>query len=367
MARGKRLQRPCDKSSVSSVERPLATKSSFAVTENSSLLDHIAPLAAEEAITAAAFLGEAPVFALAHGVVLMPETGKSVVAHSDGALLCAACDGRRLLTGGDDGKLVETTAEGETRVLADEDGRWIDAVTLRADGASAWTAGRHARARDAAGETKSLDLPSTSRGLAFLPKGYRLALAHYNGVTLWFPNAQAKPEFLEWKGSHLDVAVSPDGRYVLTSMQENMLHGWRIADRQNMRMAGYPAKTRSLSWSADGDWLATSGADACILWPFSGKNGPMGAAPRECGVRSGVKVTRVAFHPRAPIVAVGYEDSLILLCRISDGAELLVRKPVEGAHAKISTLAWDSLGARLAFGAENGEGGVLTLPNPARR
>lgn len=348
------------------LERPLATKSRFAVTDDSSLLSHIAPLAAEEAVTAAAFLGEAPAFALAHGLVLLPETGKRVFAHRDGALLCAACDGRRLVTGGDDGKLVETTADGERRVLADEDGRWIDAVALRADGALAWTAGRLARARDAAGETKSLELPSTSRGLAFLPRGYRLALAHYNGVSLWFPNAQAKPEFLEWKGSHLDVAVSPDGRYVLTSMQENMLHGWRFADRQHMRMAGYPGKTRSLSWSADGNWLATSGADACILWPFAGKNGPMGASPRECGVRSGVKVTRVAFHPTAPIVAVGYEDSLIMLYRVADGAELLVRKPVEGAHAKISALAWDARGARLAFGAENGEGGVLTLPTTSR-
>ncbi|HYA79934.1 MAG TPA: WD40 repeat domain-containing protein, partial [Methylocystis sp.] len=145
-------------------------------------------------------------------------------------------------------------------------------------------------------------------------------------------------------------------------MQENALHGWRLSDQKNMRMTGYPAKTRSLSWSPDGKWLATSGADACILWPFSGKNGPMGAAPRECGVREGIKATRVAFHPTAPIVAVGYEDSMVLLCRVSDGAELLVRKPGEGAHAKISALAWDARGARLAFGAENGEAGVLALP-----
>ncbi|HMK91055.1 MAG TPA: WD40 repeat domain-containing protein [Methylocystis sp.] len=332
------------------------------VTDDSSLLSHVAPIAAEEAVTAAAFVNGAPAFAFAHGVVLFPETGARVVAHGDGALLCAASDGRRFVTGGDDGRLVATFASGETRELANEDGRWIDAVALRDNGALAWTAGRVARARDGAGETKSLDLPSTSRGLAFLPKGYRLALAHYNGVTLWYPNATAKPELLEWKGSHLDLIVSPDGRYVLTSMQENTLHGWRLADGQNMRMAGYPGKTRSLSFSGDGDWLATSGADACILWPFSGKNGPMGAAPRECGVRAGVRVTRVAFHPTALVVAVGYEDGMTLLCRILDGAELLVSRPGAGTRAKISALAWDAAGARLAFGAENGEGGVLTLP-----
>ena len=68
------------------------------------------------------------------------------------------------------------------------------------------------------------------RGLAFLPKGYRLAAAHYNGVSLWFPNADATPQLLEWKGSHLDATVSPDGRFLVTSMQENALHGWRLAD-----------------------------------------------------------------------------------------------------------------------------------------
>ena len=125
------------------------------------------------------------------------------------------------------------------------------------------------------------------------------------GVTLWFPNLEAKPESLEWKGSHLDVAWSPDGRFVVTTMQENALHGWLLQpERRDMRMTGYPAKTRSLSWSHDGQWLATSGADAVILWPFGSKEGPMGKAPRECGVRP-ARVRSVAFHPAAGLVPGG--------------------------------------------------------------
>ena len=69
----------------------------------------------------------------------------------------------------------------------------------------AWSAGKQARARDAAGAVKSWSAPSTVRGLCLLPKGYRLALAHYNGVSLWFPNVAAEPTLLEWKGSHLDA------------------------------------------------------------------------------------------------------------------------------------------------------------------
>jgi WD40 repeat protein len=218
--------------------------------------------------------------------------------------------------------------------------------------------GRKARPRTAAGAVKSWAAPTTVRGLAFLPKGYRLALAHYNGASLWFPNAAAEPTLLEWKGSHLDVTASPDGRFLVTSMQENALHGWRIVDARNMRMTGYPGKTRALSWSHDGHWLATSGADACIVWPFKDKDGPMGKAPRECGVRS-ARVVKVAFHPRALVVAIGYADGMALLCRLVDGAEILVRAPGGGA---VSALGWDATGARLLIGLDDGAAGLLTLP-----
>ena len=336
--------------------------------QSASLTGNVAEIAAEEAVVAATFLSSIPFFALAHGVTLRMkgdgafEAEARITAHSDGAALCAASDGRRLVSGGDDGRLLEITAESEPRLVAEEAGRWIDAVALRSDGALAWTVSRSVRALLAGGEIKTFDLPSTSRGVVFMPKGLRLAIAHYNGATLWYPSASAKPETLEWKGAHLDVTVSPDGRFLVTSMQENALHGWRLSDKKNMRMSGYPAKTRSFSWSPDGKWLATSGADACILWPFEGKDGPMGASPRECGVRAGVGVTRVAFHPQALVVAVGYEDGMILLSRIADGSEILVRRPVAEEHAKITALAWDAQGKRLAFGAGNGAAGLLRLP-----
>lgn len=329
---------------------------------DASLTSSVTPIEAGEAAVFATFIENAPILALANGEALLPATGTRAVAHPEGAILCAASDGRRLATGGDDGRLVQIDAAGAVTEIADEGGKWIDAIALRSDGAVAWSAGRIARARAASGETRSLDLPSASRGLAFMHKGYRLAISHYNGVSLWFPSTQASPETLEWKGSHLDVTLSPDGRFLITSMQENALHGWRLSDHKHMRMSGYPAKTRSLSWSPDGKWLATSGADACILWPFQGKEGPMGAAPRECGVRAGVQTTQVAFHPTALVIAVGYEDGMVLLCRVTDGSELLVRRPGSGPRARISALAWDTRGARLLFGDEDGAAGLLALP-----
>ena len=114
---------------------------------------------------------------------------------------------------------------------------------------------------------RTLEVPSTVGGLAFAPKGLRLAVSHYNGATLWFPNARSEPAMLAWKGSHLAVRFTPDGRFVVTSMQEPGLHCWRLSDRKDMRMSGYSARVRSLAFAADGKSLATSGADSSCRQP----------------------------------------------------------------------------------------------------
>lgn len=330
----------------------------------SSLTDHVADIDAGAHVTALGWLGGTAAFALGDGETLLVtgEEQKRVAAHPDGTALVAASDGKRLVTGGDDGRIVAVTADGGIEEVAYEKGRWIDAIVAGSDGTLAWSAGKRVTARDAKGRLRQFEAPSTAQGLALAPKGYRLAIAHYNGVSLWFPNTDAEPERLEWKGSHLGVTWSPDGRFVVTAMQENALHGWRLADRRDMRMTGYPAKTRSFSWSHDGNWLATSGADAVIVWPFD-KEGPMGRAPRECGVRH-AKVSRVAFHPGALVVAAGYDDGCILLIRLTDASELLVRRASLEARngASVTALAWDAKGKRLAFGTEGGAAGILTLP-----
>jgi WD40 repeat protein len=325
-----------------------------------SLTDKVVPIDAGAPVTAAAFLGTSPALALGDGYILLGTRGKEqrIAAHPGGAILVATLAAKRLISGGDDGRVIETGPDGTTREIAREKGKWIDALAARSDGAVVWSAGKLVRVHDGKNDIRSFAAASTVRGLAFMPKGYRIAIAHYNGATLWFPNISAAPEIFEWKGSHLDITASPDGRFLVTSMQENALHGWRLADRKDMRMSGYPAKARSLSWSFDGHWLVTSGADAAIAWPFKDKNGPMQKDPLELGVRR-AKVTCVACHPKAPVVAQGYDDGCILLCRVIDGAEILVRPSAEAA---VTALAWDEPGQRLIFGCADGAAGLLTMP-----
>ena len=307
------------------------------------------------------FLGRTVVIVLGEEALLfVPEQGEQrrIVVH-EGAILATTSDGERIVTGGDDGKLVETSASGEARELAaDDKKRWVDQVALGPDDSVAWSIGKTAHVRTGKGELRTFDAPSTVAGLAFAPKGFRLAIAHYNGATLWFPNASgAKPEFLEWKGSHLGVTISPDGKFLITTMQEPTLHGWRIADAKHMRMSGYLTRVRSLSWTANGEFLATSGSEQLILWPFDGKDGPMGRQPKILA-RAESRVTSVACHPRQPVVAVGYADGAVKLVRIDDDALILARQADE---QPVSALGWDSTGQTLAFGTESGDAGILAL------
>jgi WD40 repeat protein len=325
-----------------------------------SVADKVRAITIGAPVTSLYFFGDTAAFVGAEeNVFLASGEGEiSRVSVHGGGILCSASDGARIVMGGDDGKLVALDEKGEVALLAtDAKRRWIDNVALHPDGAVAWSAGKTAFVRSGKSEEKSLDVPSTVGGLAFAPKGLRLAVAHYNGVTLWFPNMAAEPDFLAWAGSHLSVTFSPDNKFLVTAMHEPALHGWRLADNRHMRMTGYPGRVRSMSWSAGGKALATSGADSVILWPFASKDGPMGKEPAMLAPLQ-ARVTMVACHPRQDIFAAGYSDGTVLMVRMTDGAEILVRR---NGGAPVAALAWSGKGTLLAFAAEDGDAGMLTL------
>ncbi len=308
---------------------------------------------------AAVFLGDIPHFALADGVIHRLDHGPKAVAAHDGLLSASvSLDGAALITGGEDGKVAATRADGSTAMLAELPRKWITSVAAGPQGAVAYATGKTAHVIFADGKTKSFDHPRSVEGLAFAPKGMRIGVARYNGATLHFPAAEGKPTELHWDGAHTGITFSPDGNFVVTSMQENALHGWKLVDGKHMRMTGYPAKVKSLSWSAKGKWLASSGAPAAVVWPFAAKDGPMGKAPVELGTRGNTMVTSVACHPRDEIVAIGYADGMVLAARIADQKEVLLRRAGQGA---ISALSWDATGIRLAFGSETGDCGVIDI------
>jgi WD40 repeat protein len=334
-----------------------------------SVTDRVRVIAVGASVTSVHFLGDRAAFVGAEESVSFAdaqeiskgETSKVEISKVEvlgGGILCAASDGNRIVMGGDNGKLVSLDAKGEVVELAvDQRRRWIDNVALHPDGAVAWSVGKTAFVRSGKNEDKFFEVPSTVGGLAFAPKGLRLAIAHYNGVTLWFPNMAANGEFLEWAGSHLGATFSPDNKFLVTTMHEPALHGWRLADSKHMRMSGYPGRVKSMSWSTGGKFLATSGADAVIMWPFASKDGPMGKEPAMLAPLQ-ARVSVVACHPKQDILACGYGDGTILMVRLQDGAEILVRR---NGTAPVAALAWNAKGTLLAFADEEGDAGILPL------
>jgi WD40 repeat protein len=301
-------------------------------------------------------------FALGDGTIA-GEAGDRVSAHN-GAILSAALHpgGDGVVSGGDDGRLVWSHG-GETEALAELKGRWIDVVAASAEsGLIAFAAGREAHVRDAkdAKFERVFAHDKTVAHLALDPRGRRLACATYGGAVLWYARiAEQKPVQLKWAGSHILVAFSPDGRFLMSSMQENQLHGWRMTDAKDLRMGGYPAKVKSMTFVSKGMLLATAGAPGAVVWPFSGAEGPMGKEAAEIGFDEASLVTRVAGTPDRGILAAGVDDGRVWACELTS-RQLHPIKAEKGAA--ITALAMSGDGKRLAWGDEDGGAGVVDLP-----
>ena len=307
-------------------------------------------------VVAAAFDAGGAAFALGDGTLHLVglaerEAWREVAVHDGAVLALAVVPKAGFLSGGDDGRLALVAADGAVRELQRFGSRWVEQVAAQ-ENVLACAVGRSVHLFDGqGGKLKTLDHPSSVTGLAFDAKGKRIGASHYNGASLWFVASKSdNPRKLEWKGSHTGIVLSPDGDAVVTSMQENSLHGWRLSDAQHMRMSGYPGKTRAMSFTRNGRFLATSGADAVVLWPFFG-GGPMGRAPTELAGGDEVLCSMVACHPLNEVCAAGFSDGLVVVADIASSRILPVCGPGRGP---VSALAWSPDGATLAFGTETG-------------
>lgn len=297
---------------------------------------------------------------------IMVETSQGPLERFDvhrGAILSSVAhpDGNGVLTGGDDGRLVLTTSDGTIAEFGNFGSAWVEhLVASPTSGIIVATTGRQAVIwpRGSQQAAHRFTYPSTVSGIALDDKGKRLAAAHYGGVTLNYAlAADGTPKPFHWIGSHLACTFSPDSRFLVSSLQETGLHGWVVATGHDMRMSGYRAKTRSFSWSIKGRWLASSGDNAAILWPFSGKNGPMGSAPVLVGPGNSL-VTKVAFHPYDEVLAIGHADGSVVIVRMGEHGYVPVQDTGSGA---ISALSWNARGTCLAWGGEDGLGGIVDV------
>jgi WD40 repeat protein len=301
-------------------------------------------------------------FALGDGAVRF-ESDEVVDAHPNGAVLCAVAhpSGEGVITGGDDGRLVWSRPEGAVELAAVK-GRWIDAVDASVEsGLIAYAAGRDLHVLDSkdAKFARTFAHEKSVADVAFDAKGRRIAAATYGGAALWFARIDGqKPTMLKWAGSHVAAAFSPDGKFLVTAMQENAMHGWRLSDAKDMRMGGYPSKPKSIAFLAKGSLMATSGAPGVVLWPFGGANGPMGREAIEIGHDEATLISKVAATPQGSIVAAGLEDGRVWVAELSQTGVHRVRSDT---GSPITALAMSPDESRLAWGDEDGNAGIVAL------
>lgn len=327
-------------------------------------------VAADAPVAACAFSrnGTTVAFALGDGCVRTLPADIAAAAPTapapihGGAVLALVADpaGDGFVTGGDDGRLLRLDLDGAATELFSQKGRWIDHLAAhRATGAVAASVGKAAVVVTKDGEVREFGPhQSTVADLDFSKDGGRIGCAHYGGVTVWsLAQPAPPPRRFAWRGSHVALKWSTDGKFIATGTQENDIHVWRMAQATDMRMQGYPAKVKSLSWTADARFLYTSSQPVFTAWPFSGK-GPEGKPPLQFGEEGAGLLSVVAAHPAAEFVAGGYDSGELQLGDIKTRRSVVL-KMADGSA--ITCLAWSPDGYKLAVGNERGDLLVVDL------
>src|ERR1700739_1331505 len=156
--------------------------------------------------------GELVAAAAADGSVRMLglDGAASIAArHQQAATTGAFSSTGRLASGGQDGQIA---IDGALQKLGDE---WVARVAWRPDGALLAVAhGRRVSTYSPLGEqqAQSRELPATVTSMAWHPRGVQIAAGTYGGVQLLRGNGLARGALAAWKGSVLELAISPTGR-----------------------------------------------------------------------------------------------------------------------------------------------------------
>jgi WD40 repeat protein len=270
----------------------------------------------------------------------------------DGACLALAADpDGGFLSGGSDGQLARVQPDGTIDTLA----------RFGALPAAPLAAGRGGWRVCAAGSvllrlgvgSRSIDLPDAIMALAVAPDGSRVAAGHARGISLWAGGDRPRSFTLAGGGVHADLAWSPGADRIASSTLEGDVFLWEARNGTMRQIDQGRFARRSLAFVAGGAWLVTSGGGAVACWSLQ----TFELAP--CGIGSKGMVLQVACHPTRSLIAAGYANGAIVICRPGSRDVVFARGAGGGA---IDVLAWSPDGGALAFAANGGEIGLVTLP-----
>ena len=324
--------------------------------------DHVIDLAWSpdgKYIAAASVLGPVTIFEGSRQAVIHAFEG-----HEFGTMSIAwRPDSKVLASAGQDGKIrLWDMKSGEATHSLDGGAAWVEHLS--------WSGGQKPILASAAGRQLKLwnavgdlvreypDHQSTISGIQWKPHVRQLASIAYGGVTLWDPQHSEAVRRLEWRGSSLVIAWSPDGKHIATGDQDSTVHFWIMATGDDLQMTGYPTKVRELSWDLDSRYLATGGGQEVTVWDCSGR-GPAGTKPITLsGHQDFLSVVR--FQHRGKLLASGGADGLVYVWQLRGSVRS--RAVHEAAlTAGITSLVWAPNDQYIAVGDESGGVSVFSI------
>ena len=215
-------------SSLNNLSNRLIQPSQLRENWSATISDHVIDLAWSpdgKYIAAASVLGPVTIFEGDRQVVIHNFEG-----HEFGTMSIAwRPDSKVLASAGQDGKIrLWDLTSGEATHLLDGGAAWVEHL--------AWSDGKNPILASAAGRKLKLwnadgdlvreypDHQSTISGLQWKPRVRQLGSIAYGGVSLWDPQQSDVVRRLEWRGSSLVIAWSPDGRHIATGDQDSTVH-----------------------------------------------------------------------------------------------------------------------------------------------
>jgi hypothetical protein len=285
------------------------------------------------------------------------------VPIGDAPVRLAAFGASGFLAGSACGRLVRVTPTGFLLPLAGDADGPVEAIVALTDGGALVAAGgtvtRHTA--DGAPAQRVFEANAAITALAASRDGRRSAAATAAGLAIRPVEGSAGTSSLAIDLAGVTrLSWSPDGAHLAAALASG---GIALVDSETgavTRHADYPAPVHALAWSRDGRRLATSGAFRLIVWPVEpGRGADADRRSIETGRPGLVAVQAVDVRADRPLVAVGYDNGIVVVSEIGRRDELLVKGPGDGG---VRDLRWSHDGRHLAFGTATGAAALVEFP-----
>lgn len=260
----------------------------------------------------------------ANGTVYVFDASSGALTHTlaahAGGVLALSFGAKTLASSGQDGHARLWDVNSGSAIAALSGGSsWVSHLQWTPDGKRlAIAAGKQVKLLDEQGKPlQQWTAAAGINGLAFNGVGGLLAATAGAEVLLWRTYDGGLDRTLKWVSTLINAHWSPDGKVLAAGSIDKSVHFWRAGAWLDSKMGGYAKKPAALAWSADSKHLATTGEDAVIVWPFTGK-GPEGSRPMQ--LLHHLRAPEVlAAHPKKPLLLSGSPDQSLVLWDLKIG------------------------------------------------